>query len=85
MSKPNIIAVNEVGDFKTGSLPSTLSAKNIEKILGFAANVADDEDKVKHSWGFTVDGKRCGIWDYRGSRWSVYDPDKVLPALFNLE
>lgn len=25
---------------------------------------------------------RAGIWDYKGTRWSVFDPDGVLPLLF---
>lgn len=44
-----------------------LSAKDIEKILGFKSNVDDDPNKVKYSWGFTVAGKDCAIWDYEGS------------------
>lgn len=83
MSTPTtIIAIDKAGSCKTGSLPSHLTPKDIETVLGFPANVADDNSKVNHSWGFTVDGKECGIWDYKGSRWSVYDPHHVLPTLF---
>jgi hypothetical protein len=61
-----ILPVNEVGDCRQGTL-SNLSVKEITNILGFAPNCQDDPDKVKHSWGFSVDGVRCGVWDYRGS------------------
>ena len=80
---PKIVAIDKAGSHKTGSLPDSLSSHDIEAVLGFPANIKDDEYKVRHSWGFTVDGKECGIWDYKGSRWSVYDPHNVLPALFS--
>lgn len=70
------------GSHKTGSLPSSLSQQDIEAVLGFPPNIDDDADKVTASWGFTVDGEECGIWDYKGSRWSVYDPKHKLSALF---
>lgn len=74
--------VNEAGDHRTGTLSASVTVAEIEKVLGFKANIDDDESRVTHSWGFTVNGKRAGIWDYKGSRWSVFDPDGVLPALF---
>lgn len=77
-----IIATNECGEYRTGSLPSHLTPKDIERVLCFPANIDDDPCKVTHSWGFTVDGNKCGIWDYKGSRWSIYDPANVLPKLF---
>lgn len=81
---PNIMPVDKPGDCKTGTLHA--SAEEIERVLGFPPNVEDDPDKVEHSWGFTVDGVRCGIWDYKGSGgcgvFSVYDPQGVLPTLF---
>lgn len=80
--KPTIVAVARAGDHRTGSLPSTVTPAQIKKILGFAANIDDDKDKVKYSWGFEVDGKYAAIWDYKGSRWSTFDPANVLPALF---
>ena len=65
-NEPVIIPVNEAGDFRTASVVD-LSVSDIEKRLGFTANCEDDPSKVKHSWGFTVDGERCGVWDYKGS------------------
>lgn len=78
-----IMPVNEAGDSCTGRLSPSLTVGQISEILGFRPNIRDDPDKVKHSWGFTVNGHRCGIWDYRGSRWSVYDPNKVLRLIFD--
>lgn len=79
---PVVVAVPEAGSHRTGDLPSSITPAQIKKVLGFKANVDDDGSKVKHSWGFTVDGKQAGIWDYKGSRWSVYDPHGVVPPLF---
>jgi hypothetical protein len=58
----------------------------INKILGFKPNIADDPDKVKYSWGFTVDGVHCGIWDYKGSykykSFSTFGPADSLRKVF---
>ena len=79
---PVIASDDLTGYYKTGSLPASITPERIAAVLGFGPNIDDDPDKVEHSWGFTVGGKRCGIWDYRGARWSVYDPAGVLPELF---
>jgi hypothetical protein len=70
-----------VASYKTG----TLTGKNkfdIERALGFPPNVDDDPDKVRYSWAFTINGRECAIWDWKGSAdqdvWSVYDPGLVL-------
>ena len=60
----NIVPVDRPGSYRTGTL-SGLTAEDIEQVLGFKANVEDDPDKVKYSWGFNVDGKFVGIWDYK--------------------
>jgi hypothetical protein len=77
--------INEAGDCRTGNL-SRLTAKDITAILGFKPNVKDDPSKVKYSWGFTVDGVRCGVWDYKGSykakSWSTYGPASALEKVF---
>jgi hypothetical protein len=83
IAKRIIEPVDQAGDHKTGSLPAGLSPEDITATLGFPPNIADDYGKVTHSWGFTVDGVRCGIWDYKGSRWSTYDPQNLLPDLFS--
>lgn len=79
---PVILPYPEPGDSWSYDLSSKLSPSEISKRLGFDPNVRDDPQKVKYSWGFTVNGSRCGIWDYNGARWSVYDPDKVLHLVF---
>lgn len=57
--------------------------------LGFQANVPDDEDKVKYSWGFEIDGQECAIWDWKGSYldkvWSAWGPREVFVRLFGEE
>lgn len=77
-----IVAVNKVGSHRTGSLSGELTVKDIENVLGFPANCDDDTDKVKFSWGFKADGVHCGIWDYKGFRWSTYGPREVFMELF---
>lgn len=84
----NIMPVNEPGPYRTGTLEG-FTAGEIEAALGFAANIDDDPDKVKYSWGFMVDGRFAAIWDYYNSHklgvWSTYDPNNVLPLIFKKE
>jgi hypothetical protein len=76
-----ILPVNRAGDCRTGTLKASFA--KVERVIGFPANVKDDTDKVTHSWGFEVDGQRCGIWDYRGARvLSTWGPHEVFADLF---
>jgi len=63
-----------------------LSAEQIALTLGFTANQADDPRKVKFSWGFTVNGKECAVWDWKGSHlfneFSAYGPVAELSRAF---
>ena len=59
-----------------------LSVADVTRILGFAANCSDDPDKVQNSWGFTVDGVRCGVWDYKGFKFSTFGPADALKKVF---
>jgi hypothetical protein len=81
----NIIPVNIPGSHRTGEI-SGYTASEISSILGFQPNVADDPDKVSHSWGFLADGRQCGIWSYRGSEhiriFSTSGPREVFEKLF---
>ena len=81
---PKIIPVPQAGTYRTGALYA--SRKEIEKVLGFKSNCEDDPDKVKYSWGFTVGGVHCGIWDYKGShkynQFSTYGPKEIFKLLF---
>jgi hypothetical protein len=70
------------GQYRSGSIDSGYTVREITRVLGFGPNVQDDPGKVKYSWGFTADGTPCGIWDYRGGRWSVFGPPEVFAALF---
>lgn len=82
---PVIKPINQAGSHRTGTLSGT-NAAEITKILGFKSNIADDPSKVRYSWGFEVDGKRCGIWDYKGSyrigEFSTYGDPAVLAKIF---
>lgn len=75
--------IDRVGDFKQHTLHC--SVREIEAVLG-PANCHDDPSKVKYSWGFEVDGVRCGIWDYYESYkqgvFSAYGPREVLERVF---
>jgi uncharacterized membrane protein YgcG len=79
----------KTGDCFSHSLEVTYD--RIVEVLGFEPNVThlDDPDKVKASWGFTVDGVRCGIWCYKYygdpvncDYWSFYGPKEILNKLF---
>jgi len=80
---------------KTGDSFNTSIAASYDRIvevLGFEPNVThlDDPDKVKASWGFTVDGVRCGIWCYKYygnlkncDYWSFFGPTEIANKLFS--
>lgn len=76
------VPLNFAGPHKTGELPEDITPERIADVLGFAPNIDDDPSKVKFSWGFTYKGEQCGIWDYKGSRWSTYGPHWVFAELF---
>lgn len=76
--------MNTAGLCRMGSLPSTLTPEAIVAVLG-EPNIKDDPYKVTMSWGFVIDGEPCGIWDYKGYRWSTYGPIQKIHALFNLD
>jgi hypothetical protein len=78
----NILPHDEAGSHRTGSIDSGYTVAEINRILGFKPNIQDDPQKVKYSWGFTANGQPCGIWDYRGGRWSVFGPQEVFDKLF---
>ena len=76
---------NEAGSHKTGSL-SGLTKDEVEARIGFPPNVDDDPYKVRWSWGFTVDGQVCAVWDYKGSadvgEWRTYGSEDALGKVF---
>lgn len=84
-NKPVILPVDEVGDSRTSTIEGLTVAQVTERI-GFPANCDDDPSKVVNSWGFTVDGERCGVWDYKGSHrfksFSAWGPREALEKVF---
>lgn len=70
---------------KTGTLHG-LTQREITQRLGFGPNVMDDESKVAFSWGFTLDGVDCAVWDWKGShydkKWSAFGPHDRMRELF---
>jgi hypothetical protein len=85
MSKPIILPVDEAGDSRTATIEG-LTVAQVTKLIGFKANCEDDPSKVSNSWGFTVDGERCGVWDYKGSQkynsFSAWGPIEALKKVF---
>lgn len=73
------------GDSKQGTIKN-ITPEEISGILGFPPNVDDDPEKVNFSWGFLVNGVRCGIWDYYESykegEFRFFGPKKIFIALF---
>jgi hypothetical protein len=86
MSKPVIVPDADVMSHRTGTVRG-LTKQDIDRILGFEPNVDDDEFKVKYSWGFTVNGVKCAVWDWKGSytvnQFSAFGPDNVLREVFS--
>jgi hypothetical protein len=70
------------GSFRSHQLPETLSADDISTRLGFPPNGAHDPSKSTTEWSGRIDGQAFAIWDYRGHRWSAYDPRGRLRDLF---
>jgi len=77
--------INKAGAHRTGNITG-YTKNEIDKILGFKPNVVDDPDKVKYSWGFTINGVECAIWDYKGSwqcrSYSTFGPSEFFEVLF---
>ncbi len=70
---------------RTGTLRG-MTVEKIEDILGFAPNSEGDTSKTTAQWGFTIDGKDCSIWDYKGSaewqQFSAFVPHELLTSVF---
>jgi hypothetical protein len=82
---------------KTGSNSNCIlnvTYKDIVEKLGFEPNVThlDDTEKVKASWGFTVNEEYCGIWCYKFygkvqncDYWSFFGSREIAEKLFGKE
>ena len=81
----NIKPIDTAGASKTGTLYD-INVATITQIVGFGPNIDDDPNKVVNSWGFEIDGRKFGIWDYKGShhagQFSTYGDPGVLSKLF---
>lgn len=77
MIRPSLVA----GEYHQFDLTG-YTKDEIEKILGFPPNINDDPFKVTSSWGFTLDGIPCGIWDYKGFEWSAFGPEELIREIF---
>jgi hypothetical protein len=77
--------IDIAGASKTGTLYD-INVATITEILGFGPNIDDDPTKVVNSWAFEIDGRKFGIWDYKGShhagQFSTYGSPGVLSKLF---
>ena len=66
-----------------------LSVAEITARIGFEPNEEGDPDKVVNEWGFSVNGRKCAVWDYAGShlanRFSGFGPLDALIAVFGAE
>lgn len=72
--------VDLMGDSRMGDLDVPKS--EVRRVLG-TPNVQDDPDKVGKSWGFSINGRRCGIWYYKGSTIaSTFGPSDLIHRLF---
>ncbi|MCA2990791.1 hypothetical protein [Gemmatimonas sp.] len=75
---------------KTGKLAPTMAERDITAALAIFPtrhDRASGDGKVTMEWSFYVtdgEGKRypCGVWDYKGARWSVYGPPALMADVF---
>jgi hypothetical protein len=63
-------------------LSAAITPEQIDAALGLGTSTPCDGGKTDLEWSFTADGYPCGIWDYKGRRWSTYGPRWVFVALF---
>lgn len=93
MSSTETIIKPYTGDFmashKTGRLPDDWTIAAITRHLGgikperYGAGEGEDYDgKVTVEWQLLINGEECAIWDYKGARWSIYDPSGLLAKHF---
>lgn len=78
-----ITSFTEPGKHRTGRLRN-VSDKDIHLRIPEAhfSDTPSSDGKVTLEWSFKADGHHCGIWDYRGARFSTYGPNYIFKALF---
>ena len=79
-----IVAKADVPDtFRTGHITGATTAK-LTTALGFSPDNGDGGNKVSVDWYFTLDGKPCGCWDWKGSmhhgQFSTFGPREQWEA-----
>lgn len=74
---------NEFAPCRTGTLTG-ISKKQIFAALPDATfrDTPTADKKVTMEWAFLANGELCGIWDYRGGRFSTYGPGGIFRILF---
>ena len=69
--------------FRTGLIHAT-SVAALTKAIGFKPDNGDGGNKVSVDWYFTLDGKPCGCWDWKGSyrhgQFSTFGPKEQWEA-----
>jgi hypothetical protein len=66
---------------QTGRLSDNLSIQDIIDTLGMEPNFGDSEDgKTSIGWVFSYKGRMAAIWDYKGSRWSIWESTSGIAA-----
>lgn len=77
-------AFDELGGGLTHHLPC-LPEREITRRLGVFPIIDDSPDgKVTREWRVRIDGHLACIWDYRGERWSAFDPHEILPKALGI-
>ena len=69
------------GSHLTGTIPD-YPVDQMTKILGFEPQRGGADGKTKYTWDFTIDGKLCSIWDFKGRRWSCWGDHDALASIF---
>lgn len=78
---PRITAPNYfISTHKTGSLDESVTVGDINRALQGKIKPGSG-DKSRYDWMFLVDGEACGIWDYKGARWSTYGPASAFEKI----
>ena len=67
---------------RLASIPKTAVDSILAEYGEFRYVSGSKDGKCKHTWEFLADGTECAIWDYNGSRWSLFGPRAVFEEIF---
>jgi hypothetical protein len=74
---------NEFAPYRTGTLTGISKGQILSAIPDATfLDTPTADKKVTMEWAFLANGQLCGIWDYRGARFSTYGPAQVFETLF---